>query len=335
MIIIENLNKIYPNKFHAVKDINLEIKKGDIFGIIGFSGAGKSTLIRLINRLEEASSGKIFINGENILELKKKKLLEKRKKIGMIFQHFNLLSTKTVEENIAFALEIANWDRNKIKERVDELLEVVELKDKANYYPSQLSGGQKQRVSIARALANNPEILLSDEATSALDPKTTKSILRLIKDIQQKYGLTVIMITHQIEVVREICNKVAVISEGEIVEVGGVHHVFTEPKSEVTKELISYVYQQNDQEFDYLKNKGRHIIKVKFIGSTTQEPLISKIIKEYGVDISILGGSIEKLSTMKVGHLYLELAGDEEIQRKAIEVIKDMDVIVEVIYDGK
>ena len=216
MILIEKVNKIYSNGFHAVKNVDLEIKKGDIFGIIGLSGAGKSSLIRLINRLEEPTSGKVIIDGVDITSLSKTELLEKRKKIGMIFQHFNLLSSRTVGENVAFALEIAKWDKNKIQERVKDLLELVELSDKINYYPNQLSGGQKQRVAIARALANNPDILLSDEATSALDPKTTKSILELIKSIQKKLGLTVVMITHQMEVIKEICNKVAVMSGGQI-----------------------------------------------------------------------------------------------------------------------
>lgn len=186
MIKIEKVNKIYPNGFHAVKDVSLEIKKGDIFGVIGLSGAGKSSLIRLLNRLEEPTSGKIIIDGVDMTSLSKDQLLEKRKKIGMIFQHFNLLSSRTVGENVAFALEIAGWEKSKIKDRVKELLEVVELSSKIDSYPSQLSGGQKQRVAIARALANNPDVLLSDEATSALDPKTTNSILDLLKNIQQK-----------------------------------------------------------------------------------------------------------------------------------------------------
>lgn len=333
MITLENINKVYSNGLHAVKDVNLKIEKGDIFGIIGLSGAGKSSLIRLINRLEEPTSGKITINGEDILSLSKDELLSRRKKIGMIFQHFNLLSSKTVEENVAFSLEIAKWNKKDISKRVAELLEIVGLEDKAKYYPSQLSGGQKQRVSIARALANNPDILLSDEATSALDPKTTKSILALIKEIQVKFGLTVVMITHQMEVVKEICNKVAIMSEGEIVEVGGIHHIFTEPKSAIAKELISDI--QDEVEFEYFKNKGKYIINVKFLGSTAQEPIISRVIKEYGIDVSILGGSIDKLSTMKVGHLFLELSGSIEAQERAIElIIREGDVIVEVIYDG-
>ena len=334
MITLEKVNKIYSNGLHAVKDVSLKVNKGDIFGIIGLSGAGKSSLIRLINRLEEPTSGKIFINGENVLEFNKKQLLERRKKIGMIFQHFNLLSSRTVEENVAFALEIANWNKNEIKERVAMLLDIVGLSDKAKYYPSQLSGGQKQRVSIARALANNPDILLSDEATSALDPKTTKSILELIKKIQQKFSLTVVMITHQMEVVKEVCNRVAIMSDGRIVEEGGVHHIFADPKNEITKELISYVHQQTDTEIDYLHHRGKKIVKVKFLGTSTQEPIISKVIKEYGIDISVLGGTIDKLATMNIGHLYLELDGDLSAQDKAIELMKTMDVIVEVIYNG-
>ena len=334
MITLEKVNKIYSNGLHAVKDVSLKVNKGDIFGIIGLSGAGKSSLIRLINRLEEPTSGKIFINGENVLEFNKKQLLERRKKIGMIFQHFNLLSSRTVEENVAFALEIANWNKNEIKERVAMLLDIVGLSDKAKYYPSQLSGGQKQRVSIARALANNPDILLSDEATSALDPKTTKSILELIKKIQQKFSLTVVMITHQMEVVKEVCNRVAIMSDGRIVEEGGVHHIFADPKNEITKELISYVHQQTDTEIDYLHHRGKKIVKVKFLGTSTQEPIISKVIKEYGIDISVLGGTIDKLATMNIGHLYLELDGDLSAQDKAIELMGTMGVIVEVIYNG-
>ena len=334
MITLEKVNKVYSNGLHAVKDVSLKVNKGDIFGIIGLSGAGKSSLIRLINRLEEPTSGKIFINGENVLEFNKKQLLERRKKIGMIFQHFNLLSSRTVEENVAFALEIANWNKNEIKERVAMLLDIVGLSDKAKYYPSQLSGGQKQRVSIARALANNPDILLSDEATSALDPKTTKSILELIKKIQQKFSLTVVMITHQMEVVKEVCNRVAIMSDGRIVEEGGVHHIFADPKNEITKELISYVHQQTDTEIDYLHHRGKKIVKVKFLGTSTQEPIISKVIKEYGIDISVLGGTIDKLATMNIGHLYLELDGDLSAQDKAIELMETMDVIVEVIYNG-
>lgn len=238
MIELINVKKIYPNGFCALKDINLKIHENEIMGIIGYSGAGKSTLVRLINRLEEPSGGKILIDGENILELDKTALRKRRRKIGMIFQHFNLLSAKNVYENIAFALKIAHWDKEKIPHRVQELLELVGLSDKAKSYPSQLSGGQKQRVAIARALANEPKILLCDEATSALDTKTTRSILELLKQIQEKMSLTIVLITHQIEVVSQIADKVCVMSGGEIVEVGNKEQVFLYPKHQVTQEIL-------------------------------------------------------------------------------------------------
>lgn len=333
MVELIDLNKKYQNGIHAVKNINLKIEKNDIFGIIGFSGAGKSSLIRMINRLEEPSSGTILIDGKDITKLNKNELKEERKKIGMIFQHFNLLDSKTVEQNIAFSLEICKWEKNKIKERVKELLALVSLEDKAKMYPSQLSGGQKQRVAIARALANNPSILLSDEATSALDPKTTKDILKLLKDINQKLGITIIMITHQMEVVKEICNKVAIMSAGEIVECGGVHHIFSRPSHAISKELLD----ENTGELELvksLKKDGRYIIKTNFIGSTASEAIISKIIKDFDIEISILSGTIDNLTTMRVGHLYLELIGDLEKQKQAIKMLQDSDVIVEVIYDA-
>lgn len=334
MIKIEKVNKIYPNGFHAVKDVSLEIKKGDIFGIIGLSGAGKSSLIRLLNRLEEPISGKIIIDGVDMTSLSKDQLLEKRKKIGMIFQHFNLLSSRTVGENVAFALEIAGWEKSKIKDRVKELLEVVELSSKIDSYPSQLSGGQKQRVAIARALANNPDILLSDEATSALDPKTTNSILDLLKNIQQKFGLTVVMITHQMGVIRDICNRVAVMADGKIVETGGVHHIFSAPQSEVTKELISYLPSTEEKGVEIMKTKGKMIIKLKFLGTIAEDPIISQAVRNFNIDFSILGGSIDHLSTMKVGHLFIELSGEMKQQQEAIEWFNESGVIVEVIYNG-
>lgn len=334
MIYIKNANKIYPNGLHAVKNINLHIKKGDIFGIIGLSGAGKSSLIRLLNRLEEPTSGEIIIDGVNIVSLNKKELLEKRKKIGMIFQHFNLLSSRTVGENVAFALEIANWKKSDIDKRVDELLELVELSEKKNSYPSQLSGGQKQRVAIARALANNPEILLSDEATSALDPKTTKAILELIKNIQKKLGLTVVMITHQMEVIRDICNKVAVMAQGEIVETGGVHHIFSAPQANITKELISHLPNDNETTVNLVKTQGKMIIKLKFLGEIAEEPILSRAIKKFDINFSIIGGSIENLSTMQVGHLYIELSGDINEQKQAIDWFLEEGIFAEVVYDG-
>lgn len=334
MIKLENVNKIYNNKFQAVKDVSLNIEKGEIFGIIGLSGAGKSSLIRLFNGLESLNSGKIEIEGVDISKLPKKDLLIKRKKIGMIFQHFNLLKSRTVKENIAFPLEIDGWSKNKIIERVDELLKLVELEDKGEVYPSQLSGGQKQRVAIARALANNPKILLSDEATSALDPKTTKSILKLIKDIQSKMDLTVVLITHQMEVIREICDKVAVMSKGEIIETGKTYEIFLNPKTDVTKELISYVPHQEKEEIAYIKKPGNKIIKLMFLGSVAGDPILSKAVRKFNLDINVLGGAIDLLSTMQVGHLIVELIGDISQQDEAIKWFPNLDVGVEVIYNG-
>lgn len=335
MIEIINVNKVYPNGYHAVKDVSLTINDGDIFGVIGLSGAGKSSLIRLLNRLEEPTSGKVIIDGVDMTALNKKQLLERRKKIGMIFQHFNLLASRTVGENVAFSLEIVGWKKADIAKRVDELLELVELKDKKDYYPSQLSGGQKQRVAIARALANNPDILLSDEATSALDPKTTKSILDLIRNIQKKFGLTVVMITHQMEVIRDICNKVAVMSDGCVVETGGVHHIFSCPQSEVTKELISYLPGIEEKGVELMKTPGKMIVRLEFLGVITDEPIISQAVRTFNIDFSILGGSIDHLSTMKVGHLFIELSGDMDQQKEAIDWFKnEAGVITEVIYNG-
>lgn len=241
MIKISNVSKEYKTpygKITALKDINLTIEKGDIFGIIGFSGAGKSTLIRCINRLEEPDSGNIIIDNLDITNLDKKQLNKSRKKIGMIFQQFNLLDSRTVFENIAFPLQIDKVPKKKIKERVEEILELVDLSDKRNAYPSQLSGGQKQRVGIARALANKPDILLSDEATSALDPLTTFSILELLKDINKKLNITIILITHELEVIKYICKNTAVIEQGKITESGKTEELFINPKSDTLKKFL-------------------------------------------------------------------------------------------------
>ncbi|MGL5123252.1 MAG: methionine ABC transporter ATP-binding protein [Fusobacteriaceae bacterium] len=334
MITIKNLNKKYNNSFYAVKKINLKIEKGDLFGIIGLSGAGKSSLLKMINKLETPTSGEIIINGEDILKINKKKLLERRKKIGMIFQHFNLLSSKTVKGNIAFALEVCGWEKKKIDERVKELLKLVDLEDKEESYPSQLSGGQKQRVAIARALANSPDILLSDEATSALDPKTTKSILNLIRNIQKKLGITVVLITHQMEVIRDICNRVAIMSNGEIIESGLVHEIFLQPKNEITKELISYLPIEEKKEIEFQKIKGKKILKLNFIGTAANKPIISDIIKKYGIDINIISGSIDELITMRIGHLIIELNGSEELQNRAVNGFLEDGIKVEVIFNG-
>ena len=250
MIKIENLSKTYITpeaKIDALKNINLEIKKGDIFGIIGFSGAGKSTLIRCLNRLEEPDQGTVIIGGKNITELDKPALLKARTKIGMIFQHFNLFDSRTVFENVAFPLEVAGYSKKEINEKVNKIVELVGLTERINAYPSQLSGGQKQRVGIARALANEPDVLLSDEATSALDPQTTFSILELLESLNKKLGVTILLITHELEVLRYICNNMAVIEEGEVVESGSVEKFFKNPESDTAKRFVSIIDRFNQR----------------------------------------------------------------------------------------
>ena len=250
MILISNLNKKYQTAHGSVPallDINMEIEKGDIFGIIGLSGAGKSTLVRCLNRLEEPDSGKVVIAGKDITSLDGEELREARKKIGMIFQHFNLFDARTVQANVAFPLELAGYSRLDINKRVSEILELVGLSDKAKAYPAQLSGGQKQRVGIARALANHPEVLLSDEATSALDPQTTGAILELLADINRKLGLTIVLITHEMNVIRQVCSKVAVLDKGHVVESGTVEQMFSSPSSTTMQLFLTHSsYQQGN-----------------------------------------------------------------------------------------
>ena len=247
----------------------------------------------------------------------------------MIFQHFNLLSSRNVFGNVAFALEIAKWDKSKIKDRVVELLELVGLKDKMNYYPSQLSGGQKQRVAIARALANNPDLLLCDEATSALDTKTTKVILHLLKDIQSKLGLSVILITHQIEVVKEVCNKMCVVSNGEIVEIGGVEEIFMNPKESITKELISFLPPTSDEHIVDLLNDKSDVYKILFTGPNASSPLISKMLKKFNIDVNILSGSIEEIGSAEVGHLVLKFIGNNIVINESLNWLKAQGVTIQ------
>lgn len=336
MIHIKDINKVYKNKNNTVvacKDINLTIEENDIYGIMGLSGAGKSSLIRLLNRLEEPTSGSIFVNDSDITKYSKVELREYRKKTGMIFQHFNLLESRNVMGNIAFALEIAGWKNKKaIEERVLELLDLVELSDKKNSYPAQLSGGQKQRVAIARALANSPKILLSDEATSALDPKTTKSILDLLKNIQKKLGLTIVLITHQMEVIRSVCNRAAIMDKGSVIEEGTVEEIFSNPKTDIAKEFVSHLIHEEEEEVQLVRSAGKKLIKLSYLGESSKAPIISNLVKEFDVDVSIIAGSIDKLVTTNVGHLILELSGDK--QDKSIEWLKKQGLGVEVIFNG-
>ncbi|NMB27516.1 MAG: methionine ABC transporter ATP-binding protein [Tissierellia bacterium] len=334
MISIENLSKSFEsgnNKIWAVKDVNLHINKGEIFGIIGLSGAGKSTLIRCLNRLEEPSSGKITMDGVDITSLDKKGLRLMRKNIGMIFQHFNLLSQKTVYENIAFPLELERLSKNEIKTKVDTLLDYVELTDKKDAYPSQLSGGQKQRVAIARSLANNPKILLSDEGTSALDPQTTKSILELLNRIRKEFDLTIVLITHQMEVVKDICDRVAIIEDGKIIEMNTVEELFRNPQTKTANTFISGLKFNIEQEFIKPEEFKGTLIRLSFLGSSAKKPIVSEMIKKFDININILSGNINELMSTSVGYLILELLGDEIEVKDAINYLKNQNVNVEVI----
>jgi D-methionine transport system ATP-binding protein len=333
MIRIEALSKVFKDKnsdVTALKDIDIDIEKGDIFGIIGLSGAGKSTLVRCINRLEEPTSGKIYIDGIDITALNSHELTTLRRRIGMIFQHFNLMSRKNCYKNIAFPLEIAGQDKEYIKTRVNELLELVDLKDKSNAYPNQLSGGEKQRIAIARALATKPDILLCDEATSALDPTTTKSILKLLKTINETLGITIVLITHQMEVIKEICNKVAVISESRLVEQGNTYDVFSSPGSQVTKSFVKDISTEIEEGMFAIDN-GDRLIKVTFPDDSAGKPIISDIIRKFGIQVNIIAGHISNIQGKSYGQLVIALKGEDNALNNAICHLSSQNLIIEVI----
>lgn len=337
MIQIENLSKVYQTKDKVVKgvdNVSLTINAGEIYGIVGYSGAGKSSLIRCLNLLERPTSGKVLIDQVNLMDLKGKALREARLKIGMIFQHFHLISQKTVFENVAFALKAAKTPSDKIKDRVTELLEMVGLADKHNVYPAQLSGGQKQRVGIARALANNPSILLCDEATSALDPNTTTSILQLLKKINRELNITIVLITHEMDVVKEICDKMAIMQNGKVVESGNVYDMFSAPKEELTKEFISSVVSMDVPEEILTKCTGR-IVKVTFRGEVAGEGIISDTIQKFHVKGNFLHGLIEYIQEKPLGIFLMELTGDESDIEQALQYMSSQAVDVEVIRHGR
>ena len=335
MVLIENLVKTYnqgQNEVNALKGIDLHIDKGEIFGIIGLSGAGKSSLVRCLNLLETPTSGNIKIDDKDMIKLSKKELREARKKIGMVFQHFNLLSNSTIYENIAFPMRIDNKPKDYIDKRVKELLELVGLLDKKDMYPSMLSGGQKQRVGIARAIANNPSIVICDEATSALDPETTKSILSLLKDINKKLGITIIIITHEMDVIKHICNRVAILEEGKIAECGLVSDVFVRPKTKIARSFFDSVDVKldNDVYKKALDGKGV-VIKGIFIGETSTAPYISKMITKYNVEASILLGNIQHLDDTLIGTLVIKITGEDDNIKKAIKYLQENNVLVEEV----
>ena len=336
MIELKDINvefKIKGKKVQAVKDVNLKINKGEIFGIVGLSGAGKSTLVRVINLLQKPTSGQVIIDGEDITNISRSKLREKRLKIGMIFQQFNLISGKTIYENIEFVLKANNYPKEKRKERIYELLSLVKLEDKKDAYPANLSGGQKQRVGIARAIANNPEVLLCDEATSALDLENTEEILNLLKDIHDKLNITIIFITHEMEVAKKLFNRVAVMSNGEIVEVNDVYSIFSDPKHEVTKSLINKNSSVDlpKEIFDVL-GEGE-IIKINYKGNDSLKPVISEAAKNYNVDISIIHGKIDYIDNKPIGTLIVSIVGDKEEIIRAKQFIKNNVVKTERIVN--
>lgn len=337
MIEIKNINKIFgegQGKVEALKDVTLSIEERDIFGIIGYSGAGKSTLIRCINGLEKPSSGEVKVLGKNINQLKEKELRTLRKEIGMIFQHFNLMGSRNIYDNIAFPLKGRALSSVEKQEKVKKLLNLVGLEDKEKAFPSQLSGGQKQRVAIARALATEPKILLCDEATSALDPMTTKSILQLLQKINEELGITIVLITHQMEVIKEICTKVAVMEKGEVVEEGSLVKVFTNPTSTIAKEFVTknFHYEKFGSESP---NGVSKLLQLKYVGEPASEPLISVISQKFGVTANIIFGNIEKLQDTYFGNLVVELEGSEQQVIQSIEYMKSKKVEVEVIDDER
>jgi D-methionine transport system ATP-binding protein len=336
MISISNVSKIFKGKkgsISAVDDVNLTIDDGEIFGVIGYSGAGKSTLIRMLNGLEIPSEGTIDVNGHIVSKVKGQKLRSARHEISMIFQHFNLLWSRTVRDNIAFPLEITKVPREERNRRVEELIELVGLKGREDAYPSQLSGGQKQRVGIARALANNPKVLLCDEATSALDPETTDSILDLLVDINKRLGLTIVLITHEMKVIQKICHRVAVMENGKVVELGDVLEVFKNPQQKITQRFVGEVSETGSTK-ETIENLVSHypdgkIVKLTFVGEQTEQPLITSLIKNFDINANILQGSISQTQGGSYGTLYLQLTGSDE--EKAVEYLKQQTVGIEVI----
>lgn len=342
MIELKDINKVFKdknqNEFYAAKDVNLKINDGEIFGIIGFSGAGKSTVVRCINLLGRPTSGQVIVNEKNLLELSAKELREERKKIGMIFQHFNLMPSRTVFENIAFPLKHSGLSKKQVQEKVRELLTLVELTDKESQYPSQLSGGQKQRVAIARALANNPKILLCDEATSALDPTTTKQILGLLKKLRDKLNLTIVIITHQINVVKDICDKVAVMEHCKVVETGDVFDIFANPKDEVTKRFIHSTTNLQKIEELISENsnvvqlkKGEKIIRLSYLQKNVSEPLISTVSSKFGVVLNIIFADIEIVQGAPVGGTVAIFSGENQNIQNALGWLKEKNVGIEIL----
>lgn len=330
MLKVEHLSKTFHTDkgvVEAVKDVSFEVRDGEIFGLIGLSGAGKSTLVRCLNLLERPDKGRVLFEGEDMTAMNEKILNDKRKEIGMIFQHFNLFHQRTVYENIAFPLHRLGKSLSEIDARVKELLAYVDLSDKKDAYPSEISGGQKQRVAIARALATRPKLLLSDEGTSALDPRTTADILDLLKKSAKELGLTVVLITHQMEVAKKICDRIAVMEEGRIIEEGSVQDLFLRPKMRLTKELVERTVDEVEEYGDF----GGKSYRLSFNDTSVGEPIISRLVREYHVDVNLRGGNMNALRTGNVGYLIVDLIGEPDEIDRALKHLDELGVIVEVI----
>ena len=345
MIELKKVGKVFRTAngdVEALKDIDLTVNDGEIFGIIGLSGAGKSTLVRCINMLERPTSGEVLIDGRDLSKMSRRELLATRKSIGMIFQGFNLLAQRTSLQNVCYPLEISGVSKAKAKQKALELLELVGLSDRAGSYPAQLSGGQKQRVAIARALATDPKVLLCDEATSALDPQTTKQILALLQKLNRELGITIVVITHEMAVVKEICNRVAVMEHGNVVEEGDVFSVFAAPKEKITRDFIKTT--SNLQKIEELINedspvvainKGELIVRLSYIEKNASEPLISSVTEKFGLTLNIIFADIEIVQNAPIGGTVAIISGDPGRIDEALQYLKDKNVGVEVIKDGR
>lgn len=341
MIELTNIDVIFQQKkekIEAVKNVNLKIDKKDVFGIVGYSGAGKSSLVRVINYLQKPTNGKVVIDNVELGQLSARELRKERKKIGMIFQHFNLMSARTISDNVEFSLKYSGKSKKERKDKVIELLALVGLSDKKDAYPSQLSGGQKQRVAIARALANDPEILLCDEATSALDPKTTLQILDLLRKLNKELELTIVLITHEMQVVKEICNKVAVMENGRIIEQNDSVSIFSDPRKELTKDFIRTATHV-DQALETILNhptlsqleSNELLVEFSYVGDQTSEPLISKLYSQYQVTTNILYGNVEIIQNTPIGSLIVTLKGEAQQRMKAFNYLHSQQVKTRVI----
>lgn len=336
---LENINVTFKAKekeVEAVKNVSLEIEKGDIYGIIGYSGAGKSTLVRVINLLQRPTSSKVFVNDSDLVSLSSKELRTERKKIGMIFQHFNLMNSRTVLGNIEYPLLSTNLSKGERRKKAEKLLELVELSGYGDVYPDRLSGGQKQRVAIARALSNDPEVLISDEATSALDPKTTGSILELLQKVNRELGITIVLITHEMQVVKSICKNVAVMDSGKIIEAGPVSEVFIHPKTALSKDFIESSTNVDIAIERILKrfndwSENKHLLYLKFAGDNTEDGVISRISKETGVDVSILFANMDVVAGVDVGYTVLAISGQKDAIEHAVSILTNAGVETKIL----